>query len=191
MAIMAKKFICGIDEVGRGALAGPLCVVALAMPVHSIPPIGINDSKKLSAKKRLKLTKFIIKHYNYGISWVFPETIDRINVLQATLLAMRQAVDRLPHEVTSKVLELLIDGNSEPKISYPSRLIVRGDQSEPSIMMASIVAKVARDHYMQTISSFYPLYEFHRHVGYPTLFHRQAIIKYGYTPIHRLSFRCK
>ncbi|NIZ47322.1 ribonuclease HII [Entomospira nematocerorum] len=186
---MDSLFTVGIDEVGRGSLAGPVCAVAVAMKSnHDILIPGLNDSKKLSSKKRTILADIIMKNFYYGVGWISPQTIDSINILEATLRAMTLAINRLPHHITSQIEEILIDGNRSPNVIYPTKTIIKGDQVEESIMMASIVAKVIRDKYMQRISLFYPEYHFEKHSGYPTRLHREKIMQYGKSPIHRISF---
>ncbi|NIZ40169.1 ribonuclease HII [Entomospira entomophila] len=186
---MDTLFTIGIDEVGRGSLAGPVCAVAVAITDnHDVPLPSLNDSKKLSAKKREMLATTIMDNFSYGIGWVSPRTIDSINILKATMQAMVLAVERLPTHVKSHIEEIRIDGNQAPKLLYPTKTIIKGDQVEESIMMASIVAKVIRDKYMSAISFFYPEYHFEQHSGYPTQLHREKILEYGKSPIHRISF---
>jgi ribonuclease HII len=189
MELMAR-FILGVDEVGRGALAGPVCSVCLALPVGCVPPQGINDSKKLSKKERERLAALLMNEYTYAIGFVSPQNIDKINILQATLWSMKLAVERLQID-RSHVEMVIIDGNQKPSLSYPTQTLVKGDQQEPSIMMASIIAKVIRDNYMQRMMYYYPQYDFGKHVGYPTKKHKEELISFGYSPLHRLSFKIK
>ncbi|WDI36950.1 ribonuclease HII [Entomospira culicis] len=184
------KYIIGVDEVGRGALAGPVCSVAVAIKVNEIIPFKINDSKKLSKKRIETLAPLIMQRYRYGIGFVSPQTIDKINILQATLLSMQLAVKRLQINHYDSI-NILVDGNKLPSFDHPAQCIVKGDQQEESIMLASILAKYIRDSYMQRMHHFYSMYNFTQHVGYPTTAHKDAIKKHGYSPIHRLSFQLK
>lgn len=178
------NLIAGVDEAGRGPLAGP--VVAAAVILDSDNPIdGLNDSKKLSEKKRLRLFSEIIeKALCWSICEASVEEIDRINILHASMLAMKRAVESLkplPQMV-------LVDGNRNPDIDIQCRAIVGGDALEPAISAASILAKVSRDEKMLQYHYQYPLYGFDRHKGYPTKKHIEALRTFGPTDIHRRSF---
>lgn len=179
-----KNLICGVDEAGRGPLAGPVCAAAVIMPEGLIIE-GVNDSKKLTAKKREKLFD-IIKNEAvcYSIAFASASEIDEINILNATHLAMTRAVEDL-----EKVPEVvLVDGNSLPKWYYNSEAIVKGDAVCHSIACASILAKVSRDRLMLLEAEKYPQYSFEKHKGYGTKVHVQAIKEYGPCPIHRKTF---
>lgn len=176
--------ICGVDEAGRGPLAGP--VYAAAVILDPARPIdGLDDSKKLSEKKRERLALEIReKALAFGIAFATVEEIDQINILQATLLAMRRAVEALPLQPT----QALIDGNRCPRLAMPSRAIIGGDALEPTISAASILAKTARDAEMLRIHADYPHYALDRHKGYDTAAHRAALEMYGPACFHRKSF---
>jgi len=178
------KYIAGVDEVGRGPLAGPVIAAAVILD-EAHPILGLNDSKALSEKRR-KILDIQIREkalaYAFGRAEVVE--IDNINILQASLLAMQRAVLKLkisPHLV-------LVDGNHCPKLNCSVQAIVQGDKSVPAISAASIIAKVARDQEMCELDKIYPNYGFANHKGYPTKIHRQALLKLGVTPIHRRSF---
>lgn len=179
-----KNLICGVDEAGRGPLAGPVCAAAVIMPEGLIIE-GVNDSKKLTAKKREKLFD-IIKNEAvcYSVAFASASEIDEINILNATHLAMTRAVEGL-----EKVPEaVLVDGNSLPKWYYNSEAIVKGDAVCHSIACASILAKVSRDRLMLLEAEKYPQYSFEKHKGYGTKVHVQALKEYGPCPIHRKTF---
>jgi ribonuclease HII len=175
---------CGVDEAGRGPLAGP--VVAAAVILDPTRPIeGLNDSKKLSAKRRDALAVEIrSKALAWAIAEASVEEIDRINILQASLLAMRRAVDALAVRPT----QALIDGNRCPELSCPALAIIGGDGKVASIAAASILAKTHRDAGMQKLHTLYPQYGFDRHMGYPTAFHLAALREHGVTAEHRRSY---
>ena len=179
-----KNLICGVDEAGRGPLAGPVCAAAVIMPDGLIIE-SVNDSKKLTAKKREKLFD-IIKNEAicYSVAFVSASEIDEINILNATHLAMTRAVEGL--EKAPEVV--LVDGNSLPKWYYNSEAIVKGDAVCHSIACASILAKVSRDRLMLLEAEKYPQYSFEKHKGYGTKVHTQAIKEYGPCPIHRKTF---
>lgn len=177
--------ICGIDEAGRGPLAGPVFAAAVILnPANCIE--GINDSKKLSEKKRELLFDQIRTHAAaYAIASASVEEIEEINILQATFLAMRRAVDAL--NPTPELL--LVDGNRlPPDLSAPARYVIKGDALSASIAAASILAKVSRDRYMLEMAQQYPQYAFEKHKGYGTSAHYEALRTYGPSPIHRMSF---
>lgn len=178
------SMICGTDEAGRGPIAGP--VVAAAVILDPQQPIeGITDSKKLSAKKRELLSEEIKQKALYwAIAQCEADEIDRLNILQASLLAMQRAVEALPVQ-PSKVL---VDGNKLPKLSVPAEALVGGDSLEACIGAASILAKVERDRQMQEWHAIYPEYDFAKHKAYPTKMHLEALERYGACPVHRKSF---
>lgn len=179
-----KNLICGVDEAGRGPLAGPVCAAAVIMPEGLIIE-GVNDSKKLTSKKREKLFD-IIKNEAicYSVAFASASEIDEINILNATHLAMTRAVEGL-----EKVPEVvLVDGNSLPKWYYDSEAIIKGDAVCHSIACASILAKVSRDRLMLLEAEKYPQYSFEKHKGYGTKVHVQALKEYGPCPIHRKTF---
>ena len=176
--------ICGVDEAGRGPLAGPVCAAAVILPERLQIP-GLNDSKKLSDKKRRDLFPIIKEQaIAYGIAFATVEEIDEINILQATFLAMERAVAQLNGQADFA----LIDGNREPKLDIESMAVVKGDSRSASIAAASILAKVTRDDYMEELASRYPQYGFEVHKGYGTKRHYQAIEEFGMCPAHRRSF---
>ena len=176
--------ICGVDEAGRGPLAGPVCAAAVILPEHLQIP-GLNDSKKLSDKKRRDLFPIIKEQaIAYGIAFATVEEIDEINILQATFLAMERAVEQLNGQADFA----LIDGNREPKLDIESMAVVKGDSRSASIAAASILAKVTRDDYMEELASQYPQYGFEVHKGYGTKRHYQALEEFGMCPAHRRSF---
>lgn len=181
--------VAGIDEAGRGPLAGP--VVAAAVILHPGRPIaGVADSKALSPKDRERLNRLIRSDaLGFGLGWADPAEIDVLNILQATFLAMRRAV--LALAVIPDLL--LVDGNRLPQLSglgvgLAARAIVGGDATEPAISAASILAKTARDGYMNQMHTIYPAYDFASHKGYPTAAHRRLLALHGPCPIHRRSF---
>jgi ribonuclease HII len=175
---------CGVDEVGRGPLAGPVVVAAVILDVNR-PVAGLADSKRLTGRRREALDAEIRE---CAVAWAFgraePEEIDRINILQATLRAMERAVSALG----VKPGQVLVDGNRLPRLSLPARAVVGGDGTVPCISAASILAKVARDAEMCRMAERYPGYGFERHKGYPTVAHLQAMERLGVTEIHRRSF---
>lgn len=178
------ELLCGVDEAGRGPLAGDVYAAAVILPENcSID--GLNDSKKLSGKKRELLFDEISKKaisYSVGIATI--AEIEKYNILGATLLAMRRAVEGL-----SVVPSLcLVDGNQNPRLSVHSRCIVKGDSTSACIAAASIIAKVSRDRYMKQLAEKYPQYQFHRHNGYGTKLHYQMLDEHGISDVHRLSF---
>lgn len=174
--------IAGVDEAGRGPLAGPVVAAAVIL---AEPISGLNDSKKLTEKQRNRLFPIIQNEalaWSIGIASV--EEIDRMNILQATLLAMQRAVSQLSL-VPEKVL---VDGNQAPKLTIPVQTIIGGDASEPTISAASVIAKVTRDTMMLALDQHYPQYGFKQHKGYGTKAHLAALAKYGVSPSHRKSF---
>lgn len=178
------RYICGVDEAGRGPLCGPVAAAAVIMPEGSFIE-GVNDSKKLSEKKREQLYELIIKEaVSYHVCLIDNEEIDRINILNATLKAMEEAINGL----SVKADFALIDGNQNKGITTPNRTVVKGDSKSYSIACASILAKVTRDRLMEEYDKKYPQYGFLKHKGYGTKAHYEAIETYGITPIHRKSF---
>lgn len=176
--------ICGVDEAGRGPLAGAVYAAAVILD-HERPIEGLADSKKLSAKKRVRLAVEIKERaLAWAIAYADAEEIDCINILQASLLAMRRAVESL--EIAPS--EALIDGLHCPKLAIPCRAIVKGDSSVAEISAASILAKTARDAEMLRLHLEYPQYGFDRHKGYPTALHLEALRRHGASEIHRRSF---
>ena len=179
------KKIAGIDEAGRGPLAGPVVSAAVILP-QSFPVAGVIDSKKLSAKRRARLYQEIYSHaVSVGIGIVDPVEIDRINILKASLLAMSMATANLHPQPEC----LLIDGTFRIPSHLPQNPIAKGDTLSISIAAASIVAKVTRDRLMERYHEYYPQFGFSRHKGYPTRDHKEAIHRFGYCPIHRKTFR--
>jgi ribonuclease HII len=184
MNIQFNWLICGVDEAGRGPLAGAVFAAAVILD-RERPIKGLADSKKLSEKKREHLAEQIKEHaLAWAVAKAEAEEIDSINILQASLLAMRRAVEKLP-TVPS---EALIDGLHCPKLGMPCRAIVRGDSSVAEISAASILAKTARDAEMLRLHLEYPQYGFDRHKGYPTALHLEALRRHGASKIHRRSF---
>lgn len=177
-------YLAGVDEAGRGPLAGPVVAAAVILP-PDFAIAGIDDSKKLSPKKREWLFDLIREQaIAYSIARADVDEIDQINILQATLLAMKRAVKGLPVRPS----RVLVDGNQAPNIDEPVATLVRGDALNQSISAASILAKVARDREMTELDSVYPGYGFARHKGYPTKAHLEAIARLGVLPVHRRSF---
>lgn len=178
------KVVCGVDEAGRGPLAGDVYAAAVILPKGCVIE-GVNDSKKLSEKKREALFEKIVEQcVSYGVGTASVEEIDEINILQATFLAMRRAVDAL--EVKPDIA--LIDGNRKPGLDIAQWDIVKGDASSANIAAASIIAKVSRDRYMKDIAKKYPQYQFEKHKGYGTKLHYEMLDKYGISDIHRKTF---
>ena len=178
------KNVCGVDEAGRGPLAGPVYAAAVILPEGLEIP-GLNDSKKLSEKKREELFDIIISEaVAYGIGTASAEEIDEINILQATYLAMERAVEALDPPADYA----LIDGNRMPPLLIPGETIVKGDAKCASIAAASILAKVSRDRYMYELDKELPQYKFAKHKGYGTALHYECIEKYGISEHHRRTF---
>lgn len=176
--------ICGVDEAGRGPLAGPVCAAAVILPTDCEIE-GLNDSKKLTEKKRDALYDVIKeKAIAYSIALVDEKTIDEINILQATFKAMREAINSLE----PKPDIALIDGNAKPNSGIAERTVVKGDAKSMSIAAASVLAKVTRDRLMLEIDEKYPEYQFKKHKGYGTKLHYEALEKYGPSPVHRMTF---
>ena len=178
------RLICGVDEAGRGPLAGPVCAAAVILPEGTEIP-GLNDSKKLTEKKREALFPVIKSTaLHWGIAFADHKEIDELNILQATFLAMKRAVEMLGIEP-----ELgLIDGNRCPEVGFPVKAVVGGDAKCACIAAASVLAKVSRDRFMLEMDGKYPGYGFAQHKGYPTAAHYAALRELGPCPIHRLTF---
>ncbi len=179
-----KQYICGVDEAGRGPLAGPVCAAAVILhPGQRIE--GVNDSKKLTPKKREALYEVILQEaLCCSIAWASEEEIDQLNILRATFLAMNRAVEGLKIQPDF----VLVDGNQDPGLGIETLPLVKGDSLSLSIGAASILAKVARDRYMLELDQQYPQYGFQKHKGYPTAQHYAALRQYGPSPVHRLTF---
>lgn len=176
------QLVCGVDEAGRGPLAGPVVAAAVILCEGGIE--GLNDSKKLSARRRAELEQVIRVQCRFGIGAAEPEEIDAINILQATMLAMARAVDALGAEPAL----VLVDGNRLPQWRWSARAIVGGDAIEPCISAASILAKEHRDRLMAEAALLHPQYGWERNKGYPTADHMAALRAHGPTPLHRRSF---
>lgn len=181
----SEKLIAGVDEAGRGPLAGPVVAAAVILPeFYDID--GLNDSKKLSEKRREELyDQIIAQAVCFGIREASVEEIDQLNILQASMLAMKRAIESLSIQPAMA----LIDGNKSPSVSMPTKTIVGGDGLEPAISAASILAKVTRDRLMQEMDSKYPDYDFAKHKGYPTKAHREILLALGPCEIHRRSYQ--
>ena len=178
------KAICGVDEAGRGPLAGPVCAAAVILPPNTIID-GVNDSKKLTEKKREALFDVIKETaVSYCIAYASVEEIESINILNATMLAMKRAVEGLDVQADYA----MIDGNKMPQLDIDGETIVKGDAKSMSIACASILAKVSRDRLLYEYAKEYPQYHFEKHKGYGTAVHREAILEYGPCPYHRMSF---
>ena len=178
------KMICGVDEAGRGPLAGPVCAAAVILPKGLELP-GLNDSKKLTDKKRRELFPIIKEQaIAYGIGLASEEEIDSVNILQATYLAMERAITQLE----GKADYALIDGNRAKDFGLPQRTVVKGDSLSANIAAASVLAKVTRDDLMLELAREYPQYGFEVHKGYGTKMHYEALREHGHCKIHRLSF---
>ena len=176
--------ICGVDEAGRGPLAGPVCAAAVILPEGEIIP-GLNDSKKLTDKKRRELFPIIKeKAIAYGIAFASEAEIDEINILQATFLAMKRAIAQLD----GKADFALIDGNRETDFGIPCLTVIKGDSRSANIAAASVLAKVTRDIYMEELAEQYPQYGFEIHKGYGTKAHYAALTEHGMCDAHRRSF---
>ena len=179
------KYICGVDEAGRGPLAGPVCAAAVILPIDTEIK-GLNDSKKLSEKKREELFPVIKeKAIGYSIAFASVEEIEEHNILNATYLAMNRAIEGLKTPADFA----LIDGNRAPTgIKVPCQTVVKGDSKSMSVAAASVLAKVTRDRLMLEIDKAYPQYNFKKHKGYGTKEHTDLILQYGVSPVHRPSF---
>ena len=178
------RVICGVDEAGRGPLAGPVCAAAVILPQHLDLP-GLTDSKKLTDKKRRELYPVIKEQaLAYGIGFASEQEIDEINILQATFLAMQRALDQL----SIRPDLALIDGNRQRDFGVPAKTVVKGDSLSLNIAAASVLAKVTRDDLMMELAETYPQYGFDIHKGYGTKAHYAALTEHGASPVHRMSF---
>lgn len=178
------RYVCGVDEAGRGPLAGPVCAAAVILPQGHIIE-GVNDSKKLSEKKREALFDIIKEQaVAYSIALVDEKIIDQINIREATKLAMKQAVEGLK----TKADFVMVDGNMLPEISVDAQFIIKGDAKSMSIAAASILAKVTRDSFMLETAKKYPQYQFEKHKGYGTKLHYEMLNQFGPSEIHRQTF---
>jgi ribonuclease HII len=180
--------VCGLDEAGRGPLAGPVVAACAYIPFEKreLPFVSqIHDSKKLLPEKLEILFDYISEHFIFAITEIPPETIDKINILQASLLAMKQSHEKITNAAISHAL---VDGNKCPKLSCPATAVVKGDNKSVSIAAASILAKVTRDRLMEKLAEEHPHYGWERNVGYPTAEHLEAINRHGITPHHRKSY---
>ena len=178
------KCICGVDEAGRGPLAGPVCAAAVILPPN-IQILGLDDSKKLTDKRRRELFPIIKEQaLAFGIAFADHKEIDEINILQATYLAMQRAIDAL----SIKPELALIDGNRAKDFGIAVETVIKGDSLSASIAAASILAKVTRDDYMLEMAKAYPQYDFEVHKGYGTRLHYEKLEQYGPSPIHRMTF---
>lgn len=178
------QIICGVDEAGRGPLAGPVCAAAVILPPHLEIP-GLDDSKKLSDKRRRELFPVIQEQaLAYGIAFATEQEIDEINILQATFLAMQRALDQL----SLRPDLALIDGNRQKDFGLPVKTVVKGDSLSANIAAASVLAKVTRDNFMIDQAAQFPGYGFEIHKGYGTKAHYEALRNLGASPIHRMTF---
>jgi len=178
------RLVCGVDEAGRGPLCGPVCAAAVILP-EDFRLEGLNDSKKLTEKKREALFPVICENaVAYGIAFADEKEIDTLNILQATYLAMNRAIEQL----APKAELCLIDGNRMEGIRYPARTVIGGDAKCACIAAASVLAKVSRDRFMLEMDAMYPEYGFAAHKGYGTKAHYAALREYGPSPIHRMTF---
>ncbi len=179
------EFVAGVDEAGRGPLAGPVYAAAVIFPKGLVLE-GVNDSKKLTEKKREQLYDVIKENaIAYSIVSVDEKEIDKINILNAAMKAFKLALDNL----SKKADFALLDGNRAPQMDIPYEAVVKGDAKVQAIAAASILAKVERDRYITEMDKLYPQYGFAKHKGYPTKEHKEAVAKYGPSPIHRVTFR--
>lgn len=184
LSLKGYKTVCGVDEAGRGPLAGPVYAAAVILKENTVLD-GLDDSKKLSEKKREALfDKIIEESVAYKIVAIDHKTIDEINILNATMLGMKKAVEGL--SVSADYA--LIDGNKTPELNCESKAIVSGDARVKSIAAASILAKVSRDRFMKEIEEKFPQYQFSKHKGYGTKLHYEMLDKFGVSEIHRMSF---
>ncbi len=208
LRIPSQGYVIGCDEVGRGPLAGPVTAAAVALPLHFVAPAEVDDSKKLTPKKRASLNHYIRETIArsqetsthpgaFAIVDLEASVIDEMNILQASLHAMRQAAESVVEQMASLAVKMklhlvLIDGHKTlPDCVYPQRAVIKGDQKSLHIACASILAKEHRDALMVAYHDQYPLYGFDRHKGYPTKAHREAIARHGICPLHRRTFNMK
>lgn len=187
---MSGSFVCGLDEAGRGPLAGPVAAAAVILP-DDFPVDLLDDSKKLTEKRREAAMRAIYERaVAWGIGWASNEEIDRVNILQASLLAMRRAFELIDPAIAALVADAVADGLYAPDLGpVPCRALVRADAQVHAVMAASILAKTARDRAMERYSWIYPDYGYEKHKGYPTREHLDRIARFGPSPIQRLSFR--
>ena len=186
---MSEPLLCGIDEAGRGPLAGPVCAAAVILS-KEFPVTELNDSKKLSEALRENLKDAIFRGAAaWGIGWVSASEIDEINIHQASLLAMKRAFEAMP--LPPSPVRAVADGLFVPDIPVPCTALVKADTKVPEVMAASILAKTARDRLMEYYGIFYPQYGYERHKGYPTKAHREAVLRLGPSPIQRMTFTCR
>ena len=192
LGLSTSAVIVGVDEVGRGPLAGPVTAAAVFVDRQKITSdllTKIDDSKKIAQKKRATISKQIESIAIIGIGWASSGEIDQLNILEATMLAMQRAISSLRKQIISDPDYILIDGNKVPRLDFPSRAIVRGDEKSLSIAAASIVAKNKRDAFMASLSKLYPGYGWEKNAGYGTGEHLAAIEREGITVHHRRSFK--
>ena len=184
-------FLCGLDEAGRGPLAGPVYAAAVILPV-GFPISVLNDSKKLKESGREKARLAICESEAvWGIGWASAAEIDEINIHKASLLAMKRAFEAMVKKTGIVNIRAIVDGLFVPDINVPCEALVKADSSVPEVMAASILAKTARDRLMEYYGIFYPEYGYTQHKGYPTKAHREAIMRFGPSPIQRMSFSVK
>jgi ribonuclease HII len=183
--------LCGLDEAGRGPLAGPVCAAAVILPI-GFPLSVLNDSKKLNAGERERAKLAICESdAEWGIGWASAAEIDEINIHKASLLAMKRAFEAMVKNGRNLNIRAVVDGLFVPDINVPCEALVKADSSVPEVMAASILAKTARDRLMEYYGLFYPQYGYTQHKGYPTKAHREAIMRFGPSPIQRMSFSVK
>jgi len=183
--------LCGIDEAGRGPLAGPVCAAAVILP-DNFPLALLNDSKKLTEARRDEARLVICTQaLAWGVGWASHTEIDAINILQASLLAMKRAFEQMLKSAALPLganITAIVDGNKAPDLPVPCTAMVKADAKVSEVMAASILAKTARDRYMDYMAQLFPLYGYEKHKGYPTKAHRELVLKYGPSPIQRVSF---
>ena len=185
---MSTIWICGVDEAGRGPLVGSVVAGAVVLDPNN-PIVGLKDSKKLTpAKREYLFEQIMLKAKAWGIGEASPEEIDHINILQATMLAMRRAVEDLSIRLGAWPDKALIDGNRCPELPIPAEAIVKGDAKEPAISAGAILAKVTRDRQMAILHERFPQYGFAQHMGYPTAAHFAALKEFGVCEEHRRTF---
>jgi len=181
--------ICGIDEAGRGPLAGPVCAAAVILP-GNFPLDILDDSKKMNPASRENARMLICSSAVWGIGWASPAEIDEINILQGSLLAMKRAFYSMDcSALDAEPMDVIVDGHFTPDIPAQCRAVVKADGKVPEVMAASILAKTARDRMMEYYAIFFPEYGYEKHKGYPTAAHRAAIARFGPSPIQRRTFR--
>jgi len=182
-----SELFCGVDEAGRGPLAGPVAAAAVILP-HSFPVELLADSKKLTPRQRLSLERLIkVQAFAWALGWAWPEEIDRTNILKASLLAMQRAI----LDLGLKPDLIYVDGPFAPPCPYKTEPVIGADHKIPQVMAASILAKVARDRFMERYARIEPAYQYERHKGYPTQAHLRLLQELGPSAIQRLSFRLR